>query len=71
MHRVSHPDLTKRELEILRLIVVGHSNKEIGDALSISEATVKGHLTHLMQKLGVSSRTAAVAAGAKRGLVQL
>ncbi len=71
MRRVSHPDLTERESEILQLIAAGRSNKEIGTALFVCEATVKGHLTRLMRKLGVTSRTAAVAAGAKRGLVQL
>lgn len=71
MQRVGHPELTERELEVLLHLAAGRSNKDIGGALFISEATVKGHLTHLMQKLGVTSRTAAVAAGAKRGLVQL
>ena len=48
--------LTPREKEIVRLIVGGASNKEIGDALDISERTVKGHLSNVFQKLGVPDR---------------
>lgn len=71
MQRVGYPELTDRELEVLRYLATGRSNKDIGQALYISEATVKSHLTRLMQKLGVVSRTAAIAMGIKRGLVQL
>lgn len=48
--------LTTRELDIVRLVVGGHTNKEIADALSIGENTVKSHLTHIFNKLGASTR---------------
>ena len=53
--------LTRRELEVLRLVAVGRSNREIADALFISVPTVKRHLSNLLAKLGVTSRTAATA----------
>lgn len=52
--------LTKKEMEILRLIVSGLSNKEISEALFKSEGTIKNHITHLMAKLGVRDRTQTV-----------
>ncbi|RAG81869.1 DNA-binding response regulator [Streptacidiphilus pinicola] len=61
--------LTDRELEILRLVAAGTSNKEAAKRLFISEATVKTHLLHLYGKLGVRDRAAAVAAGYQRGLL--
>jgi DNA-binding NarL/FixJ family response regulator len=61
--------LTDRELEILRLVATGTSNKEAAKRLFISEATVKTHLLHLYGKLGVRDRAAAVAAGYQRGLL--
>ncbi len=48
--------LTARELEIVRLVVSGHTNKQIADGLSIGENTVKSHLTHIFNKLGASNR---------------
>jgi two-component system, NarL family, nitrate/nitrite response regulator NarL len=48
--------LTTRELEIVRMVVDGHTNKEIADGLSIGENTVKSHLTHIFNKLGASNR---------------
>ena len=54
--------LSSRELEVLQLVADGLSNKEIGRALFLSEATVKSHLVHVFQKLAADSRTAAVAA---------
>ncbi len=53
--------LTSRELEVLRLVMAGRSNREIGGELYISERTVKSHMTSIMRKLDVSSRTAAIA----------
>ncbi len=65
------PDLTDRELEVLRLVAVGRSNAEIGRALFIGEATVKTYLVRAFQKLGVADRTAAVTAAYGRGLIDL
>lgn len=69
--RVSGTELTTREHEVLRLIVQGHSNKEIGNQLHISEATVKTHINNLLSKLGVSDRTQAATTALQRGLVHL
>jgi LuxR family transcriptional regulator, maltose regulon positive regulatory protein len=55
--------LTRRECEVYALLVEGQSNREIATALYISEATVKVHVRHILEKLGVHSRTAAVAKG--------
>ena len=60
--------LTPREREVLRLLVEGHSNAEIGSALSISDKTVRNHVTSILTKLGVSSRTAAATFALRRGL---
>jgi two-component system NarL family response regulator len=69
--RMTQVELTMRELTVLRLLADGKSNKEIGAALHIAEGTVKVHLKHLFDKLGVSSRTEAIAAAARRGLVRM
>ncbi len=69
--RLTTPELTKRELEVLKLIVAGKSNKEIGAALTITEGTVKAHVNNLLGKLGVSDRTQAVTEASRRGLVHL
>lgn len=62
--------LTLRESEVLTLVAEGRSNREIGRALFLSEATVKSHLVHIFSKLGVSSRTAAVAAAQASGAIR-
>jgi DNA-binding NarL/FixJ family response regulator len=69
--RMSGSDLTGRELEVLKLIVGGRSNKEIGSALGISEATVKSHINSILGKLGVTDRTQAATTALQRGLVHL
>jgi two-component system NarL family response regulator len=69
--RVASSDLTMREVEVLRLMVEGKSNKEIATALFISEGTVKIHVNHILEKLGVSGRAAAITAALKRGIVHL
>lgn len=69
--RMGGSDLTSRELDVLRLIVAGRSNKEIGNQLHISEATVKTHINNLLGKLGVSDRTQAATTAIQRGIVQL
>ncbi|MEU4356943.1 response regulator transcription factor [Streptomyces virginiae] len=62
--------LTKRELEVLQLVADGLSNQQIAKRLFLSQATVKSHLVHVYAKLGVESRTAAVAAAATRRLIR-
>ncbi|MWC27781.1 response regulator [Paenibacillus sp. MMS18-CY102] len=61
-------ELTKREHEVLRLIATGMSNKEIGDSLSITEKTVKTHVSHVLEKLGFSDRTQAAIFAVKQGI---
>jgi two-component system NarL family response regulator len=68
---VTRVQLTPRELTTLRLMADGQSNKEIAGSLGISERTVKTHLSHLFEKLGVTSRTEAVRIATRRGLVRL
>ncbi len=62
--------LSKRELEVLRLVAVGHSNKEITEELVIAMSTVKRHINHIYGKLGVDSRTKAVARARDLNLVE-
>ena len=66
---LSSERLTERELDVLRLLSHGRSTREIAQALVVSDETVKSHLTHIYQKLGVGDRTAAVALALRRGLV--
>jgi two-component system NarL family response regulator len=68
---VSSESLTGRELDVLTLLARGKSNKEIGSNLYISETTVKAHLRSIFSKLNVLSRTEAIAAASRRGLVHL
>jgi DNA-binding NarL/FixJ family response regulator len=68
---MSNESLTGRELDVLTLLARGKSNKEIGVNLYISETTVKSHLRSIFAKLNVLSRTEAIAAASRRGLVQL
>ena len=68
---VTRVQLTPRELAALRLLADGKANKEIANELDISERTVKTHLEHLFEKLGVTSRTEAVKVATRRGLVRL
>ncbi|MFH9727442.1 response regulator [Streptomyces sp. NPDC017254] len=62
--------LTRRELEVLQLVGEGLSNQQISKVLFLSQATVKSHLVHIFAKLGVDSRTAAVAAATARRLIR-
>ncbi|MFE3325743.1 response regulator [Streptomyces sp. NPDC059176] len=72
MDRMRAPEqaLTKRELEVLHLVSEGLSNQQISKRLFLSQATVKSHLVHVYAKLGVESRTAAVAAATERRLIR-
>ncbi len=62
-------NLTKRELEVLRLCANGKTNLQIADNLSISTHTVKAHISSILDKLGVSCRLLAVTEAIKRGLL--
>jgi two-component system NarL family response regulator len=68
---MSSEPLTGRELDVLTLLASGKSNKQIGTNLYISETTVKAHLRSIFAKLNVLSRTEAIAAASRRGLVEL
>jgi len=69
--RLPAEELSEREMEVLKLIVRGRSNKEIADQLRISESTVKNHVNSLLSKLQVQDRTQAVTTALKRGIVTL
>lgn len=69
--RMTRVQLTPREMSVLKLLAIGKANREIAEMLSISEGTVKIHVTHLFEKLGVTSRTEAIATAMRRGLVRL
>jgi two-component system NarL family response regulator len=64
-------ELTERELEVLELMAKGMRNKEIAEAIGRTEATVKVHVLHVLNKLNVSDRTEAVAVALKRGIIHL
>ncbi|WP_151525398.1 response regulator transcription factor [Serinicoccus kebangsaanensis] len=68
--RSPQPNLSARETEVLRLVADGATNNDIAALLHISDATVKSHLVHIYTKLGVSSRTAAVASARDSGLLR-
>jgi DNA-binding NarL/FixJ family response regulator len=63
--------LTGREIEVLQLVGGGNRNRDIAEKLFISEETVKVHIKHIMEKLGASDRTEAVAIAIRRGIIQL
>jgi DNA-binding NarL/FixJ family response regulator len=63
--------LSKREVDVLQKIAGGNRNGDMAALLFISEETVKGHVKHIMEKLGASDRTEAVAIGIRRGIIQL
>lgn len=69
--RMDNPQLSDRELEVVRLIVAGKSNQEISALLHISESTVKFHVNNILSKLGVNDRTQAAIAALKRGIASL
>jgi len=66
--RVTEP-LTERETEVLQLLAKGQSNKEIAQTLTIADQTVKTHVSHILDKLGVPSRTQAALYAIRTGLV--
>lgn len=70
-NRLGRPELTTREMEVLRLVVAGQSNKGIGTTLNISEGTVRAHINNILFKMSASDRTQAATLAIKRGLVRL
>lgn len=71
MRAPAKENLSAREIEVLQLVAKGASNKEVGKALHISTATVKTHLIHIYNKLGVDDRTAAVTTALEKGIITL
>lgn len=69
--RINNPELSERELEVLRLMARGKSNLEISTALSIAEGTVKFHVKNILGKLAVGDRTQAMIVALKRGIITL
>ena len=67
---LSHPELSPRELQVLRQMAAGDSNKEIGQKLNITEHTVKAHVKAILLKLDAVGRTEAIAVAMKRGLLR-
>jgi DNA-binding NarL/FixJ family response regulator len=68
--RMDASELSEREMEILTLMASGKSNKQVARLTSITEGTVKFHVNNILSKLGVASRTEAVAVAAKRGIAR-
>ncbi len=71
MRAPAEENLSGREIEVLQLVAKGYSNKEVGKELRISTATVKTHLIHIYNKLGVDDRTAAVTTALEKGIITL
>jgi len=69
--RMQKPQLSPRELEVLKAVAAGKSNKEIGVQLFITEGTVKTHVASLLVKLGAAGRTSAIREAVRRGLVRM
>jgi two-component system NarL family response regulator len=69
--RMTRAELTVREIEVLKLVARGRSNKEIGGALGIAEVTVKLHVGHILTKLKASDRTQAATTALQRGILHL
>src|SRR5258707_7956993 len=67
----SDESLTPREIDVLRHVAGGNRNRDIAERLFISEETVQGHIKHIMDKLGASDRTQAIAIAVRRGIIQL
>jgi DNA-binding NarL/FixJ family response regulator len=68
---ITDESLTAREIEVLTQLASGNRNRDIAEKLFITEETVKVHIKHIMEKLGASDRTQAVAIGLRRGIIQL
>ena len=64
-------ELSEKEIEVLKLIATGNSNKQIGDLLCVAEATVKSRISNILSKLGASDRAHAVTIALKRGIIEI
>jgi DNA-binding NarL/FixJ family response regulator len=64
-------ELSAREIEVLKLIAAGNSNKQIADRLFVAEATIKSRVTNILSKLNASDRAHAVTIGLKRGIIEI
>lgn len=71
MRAPAEENLSAREIEVLQLVAAGNNNQQIGKALHVSTATVKTHLIHIFEKLGVGDRTSAVRVALERGIIRL
>ena len=69
--RMNKPELSARELGVIKLMAKGNNNREIGEKLSITEGTVKFHVNNILSKLQVNDRTQAVITALKRGITNL
>ena len=69
--RIPKPELSAREMEVLKLIIEGMSNKEIGATLSVTESTIKNHINSILAKLNVRDRTQAATTALRRGILML
>ena len=69
--RVTQPSLTAREIQILQLVAEGMRNKELAEALSISQQTAQGHIKNILAKLKVNDRTGAVTVALRRGIIRI
>ena len=69
--RIDEVDLSAREIEVLRLVALGSSNKRVGQLLEIAEDTVKAHMRTILNKIGASDRTHAVTLAIQRGIIDL
>jgi two-component system NarL family response regulator len=65
------PDISAREVEVLKLVATGMKNKQVADRLGVSEATATAHVKHIISKLNASDRTHAVTLALKRGIIRL
>lgn len=69
--RLAFDPLTAREIDILKLVASGMGNRQAGDAIGLTEHTVKGYLKSIVSKLGAGDRTAAVVIAVQRGLIEV
>jgi two-component system, NarL family, response regulator len=68
---LTHPELSERELQVLKYMATGKSNKEIAQVIYVSENTVKAHVKSILAKMDAMGRTEAIAIAIKRGLIEI